>query len=643
MFDDPHQVLERVFGFRKFRDGQKAVIDRLLAGKPVLAIFPTGGGKSLCYQLPALLFDGLTLVISPLIALMKDQIDFLVGRGVAAARLDSSLDLERTRAVYRDLEAGRIKLLYISPERLGNERFLQSLRRWKLSLLAIDEVHCVSEWGHNFRPDYLKIATLAQLLNVTRVLGLTATATPTVAGDIATAFGIRAEDVVQTGFYRPNLNLIVTPVADGKRQEHLLKRLRERPSGPTIVYVTLQRTAEEVAAFLVTHDLDAHPYHAGMNNEERHAIQDAFMASDRMVVVATIAFGMGVDKADIRAVYHYNLPKGLEGYAQEIGRAGRDGRESVCELLASPGDVVVLENFIYGDTPTREAVTTILADIFGRGPTFDVSIHTLSNRHDIRPLVVKTIFAYLELAGVIRSTGPFYTEFRFQPQKSSREILAGFDAGRAEFLRRVFQQAQRGRTWFFLDVDRVGQITGQSRERIVNALDYLERRGDLILKVGGVRQGYRLVDGSPLDLNHLREMLNTRFQQREAQDIARVRTVLEFAAHDGCLTRFLLAYFGERRGECGHCGHCRGGKAGKLPAIRHPALGNEAAEMLGRLRDEGHQALATSRQLARFLCGLSSPATTRARLRRHPRFGIWTTVPFHRVLAFVEQRQRTVR
>lgn len=306
--------LKNAFGFDAFRDGQEAVVTRLVDGKSVLAVFPTGGGKSLCYQLPALLLDGLTLVISPLIALMKDQVDFLRGRGLPAARLDSSLTREETLSLYESLHEGRLKLLYISPERLGNERFLQTLRRQKISLLAIDEAHCISQWGHNFRPDYLKIADLARSLRVERVLALTATATPKVAEDIASAFGIAGDDVIHTGFYRPNLTLRVTPCQPDARKALLLERLRERPPGPAIVYVTLQRTAEEVAAYLTRGGLAAEAYHAGLKAEERNAIQDAFMASKQSVIVATIAFGMGIDKADIRYVYHYNLPKGLESY-----------------------------------------------------------------------------------------------------------------------------------------------------------------------------------------------------------------------------------------------------------------------------------------------------------------------------------------
>lgn len=629
-------VLARVFGFPAFREGQEPVVRRLLEGKSCLAIFPTGGGKSLCYQLPALMLEGLTVVLSPLIALMKDQIDFLISHGVPAARLDSSLDRQQALEAYDGLNSGRIKILYVSPERLGNERFLQSLARRRVSLLAVDEAHCISEWGHNFRPDYLKIATLARQLKVERVLALTATATPDVARDIARQFAIAEDDVVHTGFYRPNLRLAVTPCEAGKRNEVLLARLRKRPRGPTIVYVTLQRTAEQVAEFLSVHGFPAQAYHAGMEAEERHAIQDAFMASDQKIIVATIAFGMGIDKSDIRYVYHYNLPKGLESYAQEIGRAGRDGRESVCELLACADDVVVLENFSYGDTPTPEAVRGLVHDILGRGPEFDLSVYELSGIYDVRPLVVETLLAYLELENLIHATGPFYSQYKFQPQKSSQEILARFDAPRAEFLREVFRTAKKGKTWFMLDLDDAARQSGQTRERIVAALGYLEELGDLVLQVAGVREGYRLQRKLPA-LGPLAEQLNRRFQQREEHDIARIHRMLRYAEEPGCLTRHVLAYFGQEHGDCGHCSRCSGQPAKPLAPPRYSPLGPAEAEQVRRLREEGIEALTLPRQLARFLCGIASPATTRAKLRNHPMFGQLESVPFKEVLEFVEE------
>src|SRR4051794_12653374 len=384
------EVLAATFGFDAFRPGQERVVEALLAGRSALAVFPTGAGKSLCYQLPALLLDGMTIVVSPLIALMKDQIDFLQRSGIAAARLDSSLGAAEQREIFDRLRAGSLKLLYVAPERFNNERFVGQLARARISLFAVDEAHCISEWGHNFRPDYLKLAERARDLEAERVLALTATATPAVVADIRAGFGIEEADAVLTGFYRPNLTLLTTPVGVRERDERLVERLRERPPGSTIVYVTLQRTSLRVAELLAAAGLPARPYHAGMSAEERVAVQEWWSQSPQAVVVATIAFGMGIDKADVRAVYHYNLPKSLESYSQEIGRAGRDGEAGVCELFASPDDVPTLENFAFGDTPTREALAGLLGDVLEHpvGADFAVSEYELSSRHDVRPLVL---------------------------------------------------------------------------------------------------------------------------------------------------------------------------------------------------------------------------------------------------------------
>ena len=361
-----------------------------------------------------------------------------------------------------------------------------------------------------------------------------------------------------------------------------------------------------------------------------------------MIVVATIAFGMGIDKADIRYVYHYNLPKALESYVQEIGRSGRDGQPSICELFACPDDVVTLENFSYGDTPTPEAVAGLVRDVLGRGAQFDVSEYELSTTYDVRTLVVKTLLTYLELEKILQSTGPFYSEFKFQPQKSSRAILDKFDADRAEFLRSVFRHAVKGRTWFSLDVERVSRAIGQPRERIVAAIGYLEELGDLIVQATGVRQGYR-VRSRPADLPGLCQRLGRRFQDRERHDIDRIRRVLAYAESEECWTRHLLGYFGEDRKPCGHCGRCEGQPRRPLPPARHAPLTDADREQVRRLAAERHAALASPRQLARFLCGLTSPATTRAKLRAHPLFGVFASQPFHDVLAMAEARGGRVR
>jgi len=626
--------LQQSFGFSSFREGQEEVITRLLAGKSVLAVFPTGGGKSLCYQLPAMLLDGLTLVISPLIALMKDQLDFLLSKGVPAARLDSTLTREENLQLFNDLHSGRLKLLYVSPERLGNERFVKSIAKQRISLLAIDEAHCISEWGHNFRPDYLKIARLAKELKVERTLTLTATATPAVAADIREAFGVTPEDYVHTGFYRPNLELSVLPVAGDDRRQILLSQIRTRPPGSTIVYVTLQRTAEEVADYLKNNGLQATAYHAGLKNEDRSTIQDAFMNSRDAIIVATIAFGMGVDKADIRYVYHYNLPKGLESYSQEIGRAGRDGEPSVCEMLASADDAVTLENFSYGDTPEAETIAAFTRHLFAAEETFDVSEYQLSDQFDVRQLVVKTLLTYLELEGYLVSTGPFYSEYKFQPLKPSAEIFARFDAERAEFLKSLFSHARKGKIWFTLDTAEVSQAIGQSRNRIVTALGYLEEQGDLLVNVAGVRQGYRRLK-MPDNIEALVSSLNERFATRETNDIDRIRQVLAFAQQDGCLTQYLLAYFGEKHAPCGHCRWCQGKKPSPLQLRQTPCFDEQDEKRFHALIAEGHDALKSPRQLARFLCGITSPATMRGKLRKSGMFAAYVRFPFKDVLQFV--------
>jgi len=640
------EKLKQVFGFDDLRPGQADVVNCLLEGRSSLAIFPTGGGKSLCYQLPALVLDGVTLVISPLIALMKDQLDFLASRGVPAARLDSSLSREENFQVYDDLHAGRTKLLYVSPERLGNERFLTMLEKMNIALLAVDEAHCISQWGHNFRPDYLRIASLAEKLKVPRILALTATATPEVTIDIAEAFAIDEPDVVKTGFYRPNLHLHAAPCEDEERKRKLTARLQERPTGPAIVYVTLQRTAEQVAAYLAAAGLNARAYHAGMDSDKRSEIQEAFMAADDMVVVATIAFGMGIDKANIRAVYHYNLPKGLEGYMQEIGRAGRDGGAAHCEMLACSDDLITLENFTYGDTPTPEAIAGLVDDVLDANGetnangetgdnTIELALYELSSRHDVRDLVVKTLMTYLELEGILQPTGAIYTQYKFQPQRPSAEILARFDADRAKFIGDILRHSKRGKTWFSIDVAQAALAMEQPRDRLVAALDYLDQKGDLVLQAAGVRHGFRVLKQPPTR-QELIEILVDKFQQREDQDIARIHSVLELVESPGCLTQTLLSYFGEEREPCGHCDRCGGAKVESLP--RATADLTEADHgAISKVVAERNLALAAPRQLARFLCGVASPATSKAKLRKHAEFGRLERVPFVDVLAACEE------
>jgi ATP-dependent DNA helicase RecQ len=630
--DDPATALLRDrFGHDGFRGGQRAVVDGLLAGRSMLAVFPTGGGKSLCYQLPALLFEGLTLVVSPLIALMKDQVDALRAKGIAAARLDSTLEREDYEQVLAALGDGTLKLLYIAPERLSNEGFRAKLKKLQIALVAIDEAHCISEWGHNFRPDYLKLAKLCRDLKVPRVLCLTATATPGVAKDIRKGFKIAAKDLVQLSFHRPNLDLKVTPLPNGERKPHLFDRLRQS-EGAAVVYVTLQQTAEEVSTYLRKNGIASRAYHAGLPDEFRASAQEDFMAGRTRVIVATIAFGMGIDKADIRAVYHYNLPKSLENYTQETGRAGRDGLLSSCELLACGDDLVTLENFIHGDTPSPVATRHFVDHVLRLGKDFDVSPYELSTVNDIRPLVVATLLAYLELEGIIEATRMFWATYQVRLLRDFERVLAGYDARRKSLLRKIFAAAKEGRGWKTFTVSEIAREIGVDRTKIAEALTALEEAGDLTLRKSGLRQGYRLRK-DPGDLRELAGRLDAQFRRREAADLARLREVVELAEQKKCLTGFVTAHFGEKlAAPCGHCDRCRGIKPTPLPRTRYPAPTDDELRQIRALRDERHAALKTPRQLARFLCGISSPAVTRARLSRHDAFGLLGRTPFHDVL-----------
>jgi ATP-dependent DNA helicase RecQ len=627
------------FGLKEFRPGQREVIDALRTHNAALAVFPTGGGKSLCYQLPALLFDGVSVVVSPLIALMKDQIDYLRRLGIPAARMDSSLSTSEAREAAQQLRSGRLRLLYVAPERFNNERFLADLRSVRIALFAVDEAHCISEWGHNFRPDYLKLARGARELGAERVLALTATATPAVVEDICAGFDIPRDCAVVTGFHRPNLHLYPTAVDVSQREQRLLERIRDRPPGPTIVYVTLQKTAEQLAERLSSAGFAARAYHAGLDTDVRTDVQEWWTASDRAIVVATIAFGMGIDKADVRYVYHYNLPKSLESYSQEMGRAGRDGQPSIVELLACRADVPTLENFAYGDTPTSTALGAMVRGLLNRGLTFDVSVAELAAEHDIRALVVRTVLTYLELLGVLRQGTPFYARYEARPILDLGDVLVRLPGEARTFVSRLFALAKKGRTWYRLDPATAAAALGADRERVMRALHYLEEQGLIELRANEPRLCFTRVDSGDLDATALLDKLTQRFQRREEQEVGRIQQVLALVEHTGCQTQALVDYFGEQLElPCGHCAFCETGSVQSLPAQpASPPIEDELDRVsFAQVIRAYPEALADARQQARFLVGLSSPATTQSKLTRHALFGSLQAYRFRDVLAWCQ-------
>lgn len=632
LIDEARQILTERFGLAEFREGQRGVIERLLDGKNVAAVFPTGGGKSLCYQLPSQMFDGTTVIVSPLIALMKDQCDALAEKGIAAARLDSSLTGQEFRDAMRGIRDGSTKILYVAPERFFNERFIASIGTVKISLFAIDEAHCISQWGHNFRPDYLKLAELTRKLGAERVLALTATATPDVLSDIQQEFQIDDDDAIRTPFHRPNLQLRSVVVSTENQYDTLLNRLRDRPPGATIVYVSQQKTAETVAERLEADGFDATAYHAGMKPDTRAEIQQRFLESDQGVIVATIAFGMGIDKSNIRYVYHFNPPKSLEAYAQEIGRAGRDGEDSVCEMLLAPEDRVVLENFSYGDTPSRQNIQTFIDILCGQGELFHISHYRLSYETDIRILVVRTLLTYLELAGHLQAIAPRYETYQIKPLVTSRAILANFDGERREFLSGVLAQLTKSRTWFTLNMVVAAKNLGQPRERIVKAVDYMAEQGWIEVKVSDLVHGYGWIDRID-DPQAMGDEFYDRLMQREKGEVSRLDDVFEVAKATQCQSAALAEHFGETLAEdCGRCSSCLGEGPFEIPNLPTRTLGASAVKAIEELCSENPDVLDSKRARTRFLCGLSSPRLIRARLTRHAYFGCCSEIPFADVM-----------
>src|SRR6476660_3412981 len=341
---DPQSALKKYFGYEAFRPLQREIIDDALSGRDVFALLPTGGGKSLCFQLPALLRDGVTIVVSPLIALMKYQVDALRTSGIAATFLNSTLAASEARERFRGLHRNEFRLLYVAPERLMMENFLESTLNWNIAQLAIDEAHCISEWGHDFRPEYRELKKLRKHLPDVPLMALTATATERVRADIVKELKLRDPRCYVASFNRPNLTYRVVPKS--VPYEQLLAFIRSRPNDSGIVYCASRKSTESLTRNLNADGVNAKPYHAGLTTPERTKHQDAFLRDDVRVITATIAFGMGINKPNVRFVVHYDLPKNLESYYQETGRAGRDGLPSECVLLFSPGDVAKQMHFI---------------------------------------------------------------------------------------------------------------------------------------------------------------------------------------------------------------------------------------------------------------------------------------------------------
>jgi ATP-dependent DNA helicase RecQ len=562
-------VLKRFWGYDGFRTGQERAVTSILEGRDTVIVMPTGGGKSICYQVPALLLDGLTIVVSPLISLMKDQVDRLRREGIEALLVNSSLNPSELTEYLRAVDGGKVKLLYVAPERFDNAAFLERAAGWKISLLAVDEAHCVSQWGHDFRPAYLRIGGVRPLLGNPPVAALTATATPEVRRDIEKQLGLRAAQSFVTGFDRRNLLWRVARVKNDSEKDRRLLKLVPVPDGSAIVYASTRKNVDALTALLRGVGIPAVGYHAGLPDAERKGLQDAFMSGEAPVVVATNAFGMGIDKPDVRLVVHYDMPGSLEAYYQEAGRAGRDGGDADCVLLHAYKDRFTHEFFMEGTHPPRKLVEDTLRELRSRAREDGVASTSVADlARSVSPgkgdRQVYSALRILEEAGLVAGgrlgSGESVGVMRLvATPRRIREELNGPDAEELlRFLRRLWKLAggdviHRGVGMNPREVHRAGGGYGRAREllRILQAggfIDWSERVTDGILVLDRSTPIARL----PVDWRGL--------ERRKAGDQRKLQEMQGYVYTDGCRRGFVLRYFGEEGVErgCGACDNCLG-------------------------------------------------------------------------------------
>ncbi len=560
---DPTTLLSR-FGLSGFRPGQREVIDSLAAGDDVMCVMPTGGGKSLCYQLPSLAREGTTIVVSPLIALMKDQVDALTRRGIDAKLINSSLSASEQSEVMSEMAAGTLDLVYVAPERLRNGRFLEAVSSANVTLLAVDEAHCVSEWGHDFRPDYSRLGRFRkQYLGDVQTIALTATATPTVRDDISELLGLKSPRVYVTGFARENLRFgVVQAKSDRDKDERLTSYLATQP-GAGIIYAATRRRCEELAEWLpqkIRRPIGV--YHAGLEPQQRRQVQEDFMSGKLDAIVATNAFGMGIDKSDIRFVIHYNMPGSLEAYYQEAGRAGRDGQSSDCLLLFSYNDRYVQEFFIENRYPSRETVRKVYEYLLSRDEdpiemTLD-QVRAAINVTDGSE-AVGTAETLLAKAGVLKRLDSSSNQAIVRIDSTAPTML-DFLPKEAKIRRRVMQAIEkvvgnRRGDDVYVRHQRLMELADVERDQLTRTLRELSKLKafDYVPPFRG-----RAVHFTERELPF--ESLEIDFDEltrRKAAEFEKLEAVIGFARTSSCRQRVILNYFGDpSRNECGTCDRC---------------------------------------------------------------------------------------
>ncbi|MFZ1280658.1 MAG: RecQ family ATP-dependent DNA helicase [Ignavibacteriaceae bacterium] len=564
------EALNKYFGYKEFRPGQLEIIDEIIDGNNTLAVLPTGAGKSICYQIPALISDNYSIVISPLIALMKDQVDSLNKTQEVAAFINSTQSYCETEKVLQDIQFGKIKIVYVAPERLENTEFALRLKNLNPQYLFIDEAHCISEWGHNFRPSYTKLKDFVEFTGVKKISAFTATATPEVVKDIVKQLGMKNAKIIIKGFERDNLFVNVEIC---RRKKERCLEIYQRHKYPAIIYTSSRKKAEELAEYFKFNKVKCEFYHAGLDPIIRKKIQEDFIEDRLPVIIATNAFGMGIDKKDIRLVIHFNSTGSIENYYQEIGRAGRDGKSSHTYLLFDESDIHIHEYFISNSCPNKETIKKIYAAIcdsaqvaLGMIPEKVISINLayikLHTKEDISTSILNSSLKYLENAGYININSAF---------KSANRIKILFDETRLKsFIKNTSNELMKDVLLFFIrnygkdifikstivNVELLQSETGLTKQETNETLTNLEFLGILEFFKADGKESISLIKPrvrvEELKLNY--KLINELYISSKQK----LDKMVDFVYTDDCRFKFILKYFGEIANDysCGKCDNC---------------------------------------------------------------------------------------
>ena len=560
--EDALTALREHFGFENFREGQREVISAILEGHDTVVVMPTGGGKSLCYQLPALMREGATIVVSPLIALMKDQVEALQARHLPATFINSSIDFEEQKARINGVRRGAYKLVYVAPERFRSANFVEALRSACISLFAVDEAHCISSWGHDFRPDYLRLRSAIEEIGRPQTVALTATATPYVRSDIIEQLALREPRAFVSGFDRPNLSINVTHTQKEREKITRIKALAATYAGGSgIIYTSTRKSVEQVTARLQTAGLGVVAYHAGMDDAARSRAQDDFMSGRTQIIVATNAFGMGIDKPDIRFVPHYHLPGSIEAYYQEIRRAGRDELPSTFVLLFNYADKRMQDYFIEGSYPPPDVIAHVYeALVATKQKRIELSVSEIAARAGVRnEMAVQSALIILEKAGHIErgTAGENRAALRLQMNaQRAREAVGARDTKARQVLFGLiggYDLNERAGTE--VDVAELAEAIGLDLPAVRRALSSLAASGVISYSPTRRTRGVLMLDEQPAQQLRIRPH---EIARRAALEQRKLREIISFCYTERCYRAFILDYFGDRHhaASCGTCGNC---------------------------------------------------------------------------------------